>query len=155
MIPIDEYVSRHAASRPTDVADLLLRGLPEAIALWRSDENAPVVPLRKSMVMVDAETGIAEIAADNAAAHDAPTATEADDVKAYGEIAAELLRLLPRPLSRATQLADDCRAGRYASIGEVMLAVEKRRSSTLYIFIIAVIALLIALLALLNHHAIE
>lgn len=154
MIPIDEYVARYARSRTTDVTDVLLRSLPEAIALWRSVPGTPAAPLRKSMVMVDEETGIVEIAGGNTAANAAPP-SEGDDVRAFGEIVAELLQQMPYNNHRVARLVRDCRDGRYATLGEVMLAVEKRRSSTLYIFIIAVIALLIALLALLNHHAIE
>ena len=154
MSPIDEYVARYARSRTTDVTDVLLRSLPEAIAMWRSEQQEPPTPLAKEMITVDATTGIVEIAGGNTAANAAPP-SEGDDVRAFGEIVAELLQQMPYNNHRVARLVRDCRDGRYATLGEVMLAVEKRRSSTLYIFIIAVIALLIALLALLNHHAIE
>ncbi len=150
MITIDEYIDRYARSRTTDAADVILRSLPEAIALWRSEQQEPLTPLTKEMLMVDAATGIVEIVDGNAEASASPV-SENDDVKAFGEIATELLQQMPYTNHRVTQLVQDCRAGKYATMGDVMLAVEKRRSNVLYIVIIAAIALLLVLLALLNH----
>lgn len=147
MISIDEYVSRYSTSRPTDVADMLLRGLPEAIALWRNEQH--YAPLEKNLIMVDDETGIVTIA-DNGKTN-ATSVSEADDVKAYSEIANEMLQLMPHTINRMARHIHDCRSGKYATMGDVMLAVEKRRSSNLYIIIIAVIAILLALLAYLNQ----
>ena len=61
MISIEDYVK---SNRPAAVTDMLLRQLPDAIALWREEEPLPRGGrLVKESIMVDADTGIVTIKA--------------------------------------------------------------------------------------------
>ena len=144
MISIEDYVK---SNRPAAVTDMLLRQLPDAIALWREEEPLPRGGrLVKESIMVDADTGIVTIKA-GAGGMASP---DADDVKDYGNIVAGLLAQLPYVNRKVSQLVEQCKQGQFDSMGDVMLAVEKRKSNAIYIPLVAVIVLLVALLAWLN-----
>lgn len=70
------------------------------------------------------------------------------DIRAYGEILDEVLRHLPASLPRLRRIADKCLApdSCYKSITDVQLAIERRSSGQLYIFICVFIAIMAGLL---------
>ena len=71
--------------------------------------------------------------------------TEAD-LRAYGEVLGETLDHLPASLPRLRHIAAQAEAGRYKSISELRLAIERRSSATIYICICIFIAVMTALL---------
>ncbi len=144
-MPISEYVTIHS-SHQGEVTDLVLRRLPDAIALWRSRQSAWHGQLLMEMITVDASTGIPIVTTTN----NGQPIDDADDVKAYGEIASQLLSTLHYSNRRVTQLIEDCRNGHFKTIGDVMLAVERNKSNAIYIPLIMIIVILVALLAWLN-----
>ena len=150
MIPIKEFLDLRQNS-PRMTGDVLLRQLPEAIARWRSEQPLPQGRLKEEFVKVDAETGYVEIEPMDAA-DAAAVVGECDDVKDYGAIVANLLETsVPGASRRVALFADACRRGEYATIGDVMLAVERRKSGGIYWWLVAIIAVLLALLVFLNQ----
>lgn len=143
---LEEYVLSHR-NEPTNVADVLLRGVPEAVAKWRSEQEQPQCPLSKDCVMVDEFAGYVYIVP---VADAGGEVNDIDDVKAYGEMTAAMLALLPRSNRRVSRLIDACRRGEYASMGDVMLAVEKGKSGTIYWYLILIIVFFTILLVVLN-----
>ena len=145
MIPIEDYVKRN---RPATVTDVLLRQLPDAIAMWRETSPLPHEGrLIKEMITVDSDTGFVVINANDEVKE---VSDDAGDVKDYGNIVAELLTQLPYVNHSVTRLVEQCRQGKFSSMGDVMIAVEKRKSNTIYVPLIIIIALLLALLVWLN-----
>lgn len=71
--------------------------------------------------------------------------TEAD-LRAYGEVLGEVLDHLPASLPRLRRIAANAEAGRYKSISDLRLAIERRSSATIYIFLCVFIALMTTLL---------
>lgn len=131
--------------------DVLLRQLPEAIARWRSEQPLPQGRLKEEYIKVDSETGYVEIEPMDAA-DAAATVGECDDVKDYGAIVANLLETsMPHAARRVALFADACCRGEYATIGDVMLAVERRKSGGIYWWLVAIIAVLLVLLVFLNR----
>lgn len=149
MISIDEYAARHG-NRPGEVADVLLRQLPEAVARWRSEQPEPCGRLLKECVMVDDATGWVEIVAVGGDGGSVAV-SDLDDVKDYGAIASSVLAMLPHTPARVVRFVDACRRGEYASMGDVMLAVERRKSDSIYILLIILLAALMSLLLLLSQ----
>lgn len=145
MMTIEEYVKLHRGCR-REVADVMLRRLPEAVALWRSEQVEPQGRLQSSVITIDETSGFISINPGG----DKP-ATDADDVKDYGTIITELSALSPKPDRRIATFADACRRGDYSSIGDVMLAVERHKSGTAYWYLLAIIILLLILLIVLNR----
>lgn len=71
------------------------------------------------------------------------------DIEAYGEVLGEVLDNLPASLPKLRKIADKCRAGGYGSITDVQLAVERRSSAQIYVWLCVIIAALaIVLIAL-------
>lgn len=150
MIPIKEYLGLRQNS-PRTACDVLLRQLPEAIARWRSEQPLPQGRLKEEYIKVDSETGYVEIEPMDAA-DAAATVGECDDVKDYGAIVANLLETsMPHAARRVALFADACCRGEYATIGDVMLAVERRKSGGIYWWLVAIIAVLLVLLVFLNR----
>ena len=86
------------------------------------------------------------------AADAAAAVGECDDVKDYGAIVANLLETsMPHAARRVALFADACCRGEYATIGDVMLAVERRKSGGIYWWLVAIIAVLLVLLVFLNR----
>lgn len=79
--------------------------------------------------------------------HISPADT-AQDIKSYGKVVNEVLNHLPTSLPRLRRIANRCEdsAHPYKSISDVHLAVEKRNSSQLFIFLCLFIAMMTALL---------
>ena len=149
MIPIREYVAANGNRCPRIVADVLLRQLPEAVARWRSEQLSPCGRLREEFIKVDAMSGYVEITAPCAD----EIADESDDVRDYGAIVSGLLATaMPRRNvnHRVERFVDACRRGDYATMGDVMLAVERRKSGAVYVVLVIVVVALVALLAWLN-----
>ena len=113
---------------PRTACDVLLRQLPEAIARWRSEREG------------HEET------------YDGIVGTSIAHVKDYGAIVANLLETsMPHAARRVALFADACCRGEYATIGDVMLAVERRKSGGIYWWLVAIIAVLLVLLVFLNR----
>lgn len=146
MMTIEEYVKLHRGCR-REVADVMLRRLPEVVALWRSEQVEPQGRLQSSVITIDEVSGFVSINSG-----DDKSVTDADDVKDYGALIAELSVLLPKPDRRISMFADACRRGDYSSIGDVMLAVERRKSGNIYWYLLGVIVLLLVLLVILNRY---
>ncbi|MBP3298982.1 MAG: protein kinase [Muribaculaceae bacterium] len=70
----------------------------------------------------------------------------AADIKAYGEVLDEVLDHLPASLPRLRRIAKAAQEGRYRTIADVRLAIERRSSAVIYvllcIFIVAMTTLL-------------
>ena len=128
---------------PRTACDVLLRQLPEAIARWRSEQPLPQGRLKEEYIKVDSETGYVEIEPMDAA--DAAATVG-------GAIVANLLETsMPHAARRVALFADACCRGEYATIGDVMLAVERRKSGGIYWWLVAIIAVLLVLLVFLNR----
>lgn len=68
------------------------------------------------------------------------------DLRAYGEVLGEVLDHLPASLPRLRHIAANAEAGRYKSVSELRLAIERRSSATIYVCICIFIAAMTALL---------
>lgn len=68
------------------------------------------------------------------------------DIRAYGEVLGEVLDHLPASLPRLRHIAANAEAGKYKSIPELRLAIERRSSATIYVCICIFIAVMTALL---------
>lgn len=75
-------------------------------------------------------------------------AEAAEDIHSYGEVLTEVLDHLPASLPRLRRIANRCLDTNhpYRNITEVQLAVERRSSSQIYIFICCFIVLMVALI---------
>lgn len=81
------------------------------------------------------------------------SAADADeDIRSYGRILNEVLDHIPTSLPRLRRIANKCcdTSHAYRSIADLHLAVERRNSSQLFIFICAFIIIMMALLAWLS-----
>ena len=74
----------------------------------------------------------------------------ADDILAYGKILSEVLDNIPNASPRLRKIANKCidpdPKRRYSSFSELYLAIERRSSSQLYIWLIAFICAMVGLL---------
>lgn len=142
-IPISDYVKSHG-STPMYTVDLLLHQVLGEIAQWRIDnpDEAGCVGLGNIYVDEEQPYRIKISGVDK---------TCDDDVKSYGEILASLLGMLNVRHKRADKIANACRKGDFMNLSEVMLAVEKRDSNSIYIILIAIIVIMISMLAWLNN----
>ncbi len=68
------------------------------------------------------------------------------DIRAYGEVLGEVLDHLPASLPRLRHIAANAEAGKYKSVPELRLAIERRSSATIYVCICIFIAVMTALL---------
>ncbi|MCM1006245.1 MAG: protein kinase [Prevotella sp.] len=68
------------------------------------------------------------------------------DIKAYGEVLGEVLDHLPASMPRLRRIAADAENGKYKSVADLRLAIERRSSATIYICICIFIALMTAFL---------
>ncbi len=75
-----------------------------------------------------------------------------EDIASYGRVVNEVLEKLPTSLPRLKKIADKCldKEHPYRSVSEVQLAMEKRNSSQLYVFLCVFIVLMTALLIILS-----
>ena len=76
------------------------------------------------------------------------------DIQSYGDVLSEVLDNLPAPLPRLRKIANRCRdkSNSFSSITDLQLAVERRNSSTIYIFLCVFIAVMVGLLVWLSLH---
>lgn len=74
-----------------------------------------------------------------------PADTE-EDIRAYGRILEEVLNALPASLPKLRKVARKCSEGQFHSVPDVMLALERRSASQIYMFICLVLVALIAML---------
>lgn len=72
----------------------------------------------------------------------------AEDIKAYGRVLDEVLNNLPASLPKLRKVADKCLDENhpYKNVGDVQLAIERRSSAQIYVFICCFIAIMAALL---------
>ncbi|MCM1376817.1 MAG: protein kinase [Clostridium sp.] len=72
----------------------------------------------------------------------------AEDIRSYGKVLREVLDHLPASLPRLRKVADKCldEKNPYKSVADIHLAVERRSSSQIYIFICIFIAVMAAIL---------
>lgn len=68
------------------------------------------------------------------------------DLRAWGEVMGEVMDHLPATLPRLRHIAAQAEAGRYRSVAELRLALEKRSSAPIYIVLCVFIAAMTALL---------
>lgn len=69
------------------------------------------------------------------------------DLAAYGSILEEVLDHLPTKMPRLKKIARQAKEGKYKSVADLQLAIERRSSAQIYIFISLFIAVLLAILA--------
>lgn len=69
-----------------------------------------------------------------------------EDIKSYGRILNEVLDRLPTRLPRLRKIAEKCENGGFHSVEDVHLALERRSSSQIYVFIILFIAFMAGIL---------
>lgn len=78
-------------------------------------------------------------------------ASTADDIYSFGKVLSELLDHIPTKLPHLRHIADKCCSenpdNRYNNIQELRLAIDKRNSNQVYIFIIIFLLAMLALLA--------
>lgn len=72
------------------------------------------------------------------------------DIAAYGNILSEVLDHLPTKMPRLKKIARQAKEGKYKSVADLQLALERRSSAQIYIYISLFIMLLIAILLLLR-----
>lgn len=73
----------------------------------------------------------------------------AKDIESYGKVLSEVLDNLPTTMPRLRRIADRCLKGEkspYRSVSDIQLAVERRSSAQLFVFIIIFIAIMVAML---------
>lgn len=68
------------------------------------------------------------------------------DIESYGEVLEEVLDHLPTSLPKLRHIASRCKKGDYNSITDVQLAVERRSSAQIYVFLCILIAILAGVL---------
>ena len=68
------------------------------------------------------------------------------DLRAYGAVLGEVLDNLPAKMPRLRKLARNARDGQFHSVADLQLALERRSSAQLYIFLILVIIIAVILL---------
>lgn len=64
------------------------------------------------------------------------------DIESYGKVLTEVLDNLPTSLPKLRHIANKCLDGGYRSIPDVQLAVERRSSAQIYVFLCILIAIL-------------
>lgn len=103
----------------------------------------------------DAQTIVFDPALKHIALHPwpQPRLDEQAAIARYGTLLKATVMASPARPRRLLAIAADCIAGRYASLDDVHLALERRLSDTIYIPLIIVILLLLALLYWLNLNA--
>lgn len=69
-----------------------------------------------------------------------------EDLKAYGLVLGEVLDHLPAKMPRLRRIANKAATGAYPTVADLQLAVERRSSAQLYIYLITVLVIVIALL---------
>lgn len=74
------------------------------------------------------------------------------DISAYGCVLDEVLDHLPTKMPRLKRIARQAKDGKYKSVADLQLAIERRSSAQIYIFIFVVIALLIGLIIWLSMY---
>lgn len=74
-----------------------------------------------------------------------PQDTQAD-IESYGKVLDEVLDHLPASLPKLRKIADKSRTGGYKSITDLQLAVERRSSAQIYIFLCVLIAIILTIL---------
>lgn len=74
------------------------------------------------------------------------TRDTADDLRSYGLVLGEVLDHLPARMPRLRHIANKAASGAYRTVADLQLAVEKRSSAQLYLFLIATIILAVALM---------
>lgn len=72
------------------------------------------------------------------------------DIESYGEVLSEVLDNLPASLPKLKRIADKCKAGSYNSITDVQLAVERRSSAQIYVFLCILIAVLATIIIIIT-----
>ena len=72
------------------------------------------------------------------------------DIEAYGEVLSEVLSHLPASLPKLKKIADKCRNDGFRSITDVQLAVERRSSAQIYVFLCILIAALALVLIIIT-----
>lgn len=75
------------------------------------------------------------------------------DLKDWGRIMNETLDSLPTALPRLRRIAKAAEAGHYKSVSQLRLAIEKRSSAPIYIFLCVFIAVMVAILVYLAFFA--
>jgi non-specific serine/threonine protein kinase len=73
-----------------------------------------------------------------------------DDIESYGVVLDEVLDHLPASLPRLRKISKKCREKDFHSIPDVQLALEKRNSSQIYVFLCVFIFIMAALLVWLS-----
>lgn len=68
------------------------------------------------------------------------------DIESYGNVLYEVLDHLPASLPKLKRIADKCRMGDFDSITDIQLAIERRSSARIYVFLCILIAILAAIL---------
>lgn len=69
-----------------------------------------------------------------------------EDIRSYGRVLGEVLDHLPAKMPRLRKIANLCTEGKLHNVTDIALAIEKRSSSQLYIFIILFILIMCGLI---------
>jgi serine/threonine protein kinase len=68
------------------------------------------------------------------------------DIKSYGAVMNEVLDRLPTKMPRLRRIARQCVEGKFSNVADLALAIERRSSAQIYVFICAFICIMTALL---------
>lgn len=68
------------------------------------------------------------------------------DIESYGKVLTEVLDHLPASLPKLRHIANKCLSGGYRNITDVQLAIERRSSAQIYVFLCILIAILAAVI---------
>ncbi len=68
------------------------------------------------------------------------------DIKSYGAVMDEVLDRLPTKMPRLRRIANQCRDGKFNNVADLSLALERRSSAQIYLFICAFICLMTCIL---------
>ncbi len=128
---------------------LMLQPAVEALALMRDRQgNTPTGSVTADSFLIDCDTRTIEVRPVGLEPH---TGGQATDVAAYGQVLSHMLASMPVRHKRIARIALMCTDGQLTRWEDARLALERSESNVIYWALIALIALLLTLLAWLNH----
>ncbi len=128
---------------------LMLQPAVEAMALMRDRQGSePTGSLTPDSFLIDCDAQTIEV---QPVGHEPHTGGQATDVAAYGLVLSDVLASMPVRHRRIARIAQMCIGGKLTRWEDARLALERSESQAIYWALIALIVLLLAMLAWLNH----
>lgn len=146
-VPLTRLIERRAVT-PCAFA-LMLQPAVEALALMRDRQGkAPAGSVTTDSFLIDCDARTVDVRPMGLEPH---TGGQVADVAAYGHALSLVLASMPVRHRRIAHIAQMCVDGQLTQWEDARLALERSESKAIYWALIALIALLLALLAWLNH----